>query len=403
MKRLQAFKFRLKTTPDVARILSCFAGSCRFVYNKSLALQKALFEKGEKKLNYAALCKELTSWRKDPATKWLSDCHSQVLQQSLKDLERAYQNFFSKRTDFPRFKRKGVADSFRYPQGIELDQANGRIYLPKIGWLRYHNSREVLGKISQVTINRRCHDWYVSIQTEREVEVPQHPSPTSVGIDVGVAQFATLSDGTIFDSINSFKMHQKKLAAYQRKMSKKTKFGQNWKKLKTKISDLHSTITNIRLDYLHKTSTIICKNHALVCIEDLRIKNMSRSAAGTKDLPGKQVKAKGGLNKSILDQGWYEFRRQLEYKQQWLGGDVIAVKAHYTSQTCPQCQYIDSTNRKTQSAFLCVKCGYQNHADYVGAINVLRAGHAQLACGEMMRLGHSMNQEPTEVTHVLVA
>lgn len=280
---------------------------------------------------------------------------------------------------------------------------NGRLYLPKLGWMRYHKSREILGEISQVTVNRRCGHWYVSIQTEREVARASHPASSAIGVDVGVAQFATLSDGTIFHSINSFKEHQKKLAAYQRKMSKKTKFSQNWKKIKTKISQLHYTIASIRQDYLHKVSTAISKNHALVCIEDLQIKNMSRSAAGTIVSPGKQVRAKSGLNKSILDQGWYEFRRQLEYKQDWLGGEVIAVSAHYTSQTCPECQHVHRDNRKTQESFICLKCGYKNHADYVGAVNILRAGHARLACGEMVQLGHSMNQEPAEVTLVLVA
>ena len=403
MKRLQAFKFCLKISSGKARELSRFAGSCRFVYNKALALQKTRFEKGEKKLNYAGLCKELTIWRKDPESEWLGECHSQVLQQSLKDLERAYQNFFAKRAEFPRFKRKGINDSFRFPQGVQLDQANSRIYLPKLGWMRYHSSREVLGEISQVTVSRRSDKWYISIQTEREVDAPIHSASTSVGVDVGIAQFATLSDGTVFSSVNSFKQHQKKLAAYQRKMSQKKKFGENWKKLKTKISCLHATIANIRHDYSHKVSTAICKNHALVCIEDLRIKNMSQSAAGTLASPGKRVRAKSGLNKSILEQGWYEFRRQLEYKQRWFGGDVIAVNAHYTSQTCPKCQHVSADNRKTQESFLCVKCGYQYHADYVAAINILRAGHARLACGETVQQGRSMNQEPAEVAHAHIA
>lgn len=385
MNRLQAFKFRLKIFVGKARELSRFSGSSRFVYNKALALQKERFEKGDKKLNYAGLCRELTIWRNDSTTEWLKNCHSQVLQQSLKDLERAYQNFFENRADFPKFKRKGVQDSFRFPQGIKLDQSNSRIYLPKLGWMRYHNSREVLGEINQVTVSRKCNEWYISIQTNREVETVKHPASTAVGVDVGIAQFATLSDGTVFDAINSFKQQQKKLAAYQRKMSKKVKFSQNWKKLKSKISYLHHSIANIRQDYSHKVSTAICKNHALVCIEDLQIKNMSKSAAGTISIPGKRVKAKRDLNKSILDQGWYEFRRQLKYKQDWLGGDVVAINARYTSQTCPECQHANSDNRKTQENFLCVRCGYQNHADYVAALNILRAGHAQLACGETVQ------------------
>jgi putative transposase len=403
MKRLQAYKFKLNISGSEARNLYRFAGSSRFVYNKALALQKARYEQGEKKLNYAALCKELTAWRNDPTMLWLRACHSQVLQQSLKDLERSYQNFFEKRADFPKFKRRGLRDSFRFPQGIKLDQVNNRIYLPKIGWLRYWNSRDVPGEISNVTISRTIDKWYVSIQTEREVPEPNHPSTSAVGIDVGVSQFATLSNGVVFHAINSLKRHQKRLAAYQRTMSRRIKFSKNWKKSQKQIGRLHHKVANIRSNHLHQTSTTISKNHAVVCIEDLQIKNMSKSAVGTIAFPGKNVRAKSGLNKAILAQGWGEFRRQLEYKQAWLGGDVIAVPAHYTSQTCPECAHVDARNRATQARFACMNCGYINNADYVGAVNILRAGLARLACGEMVQLGRSMNQEPAEVAHALVA
>lgn len=403
MKRLQAFKFELKLSGRHLRELYRIAGSCRFVFNKALALQMERYDNGEKKLTYAGLCKLLTGWRDDPVLGWLRKCPSQALQQSLKDLERAYKNFFAKRADFPRFKRRGSRDSFRFPQGVKLDQSNSRVFLPKLGWVRYINSRSIEGELSNVTVSRSSDKWYVSIQTERNVDEPKHPSVTSVGVDLGIAQFATLSDGTRFPAVNSFRVKQNRLAAYQRKIRKKTKFSKNWKKIQLKIARLHHTIANIRLDYLHKTTNTISKNHAMVCIEDLQIKNMSKSAAGTTAMPGKNVRAKSGLNKAILDQGWYEFRRQLEYKQIWRGGEVIAVPARYTSQICPDCGYKDAKNRKTQADFLCMSCGYKNNADHVGAINILRAGHARLACGERVQLDHSMNQEPTEVTYALVA
>lgn len=403
MKRMQAFKYELKLSSGMKRTLFRFAGDCRFVFNKALELQIKRYEAGEKKLSYAGLCKLLTTWRNDPKYRWLKEPPSQMLQQSLKDLERAYQNFFKKRADFPRFKKRGMRDSFRFPQGMKLDQANSRIFLPKIGWVRYRNSRDIVGELCNVTISKSHDKWFVSIQTEINVVEPVHPSISSIGVDVGIAQFATLSDGTIYPSVNSFKSQQQKLAALQRRLSKKKKFSQNWKKNVFRISRLHRKIANIRHDYLHQVTHTISKNHALVCVEDLQIKNISKSASGTLALPGKRVRAKSGLNKAILDQGWYEFRRQIEYKQSWRGGMVIAVAPHYTSQTCPQCQHIDSKNRRTQSQFACVKCRYKNNADIVGAINILRAGHAQLACGETVQLGRSMNQEPIEATHALVA
>jgi putative transposase len=397
MKKLQAFKFKLKLTGGQARSLLSFAGSCRFVYNKALALQKERYEQGEKKLSYAGLCKLLTQWRYEPQTSWLKDIHSQVLQQSLKDLERAYSNFFAKRAAFPQFKRRGsVRDGFRYPQGFKLDSANSRIYLPKLGWLRYRKSRELQGALSNVSLSRRGEHWYVSIQTEFEISSPTHVSTSAVGLDLGIARLATLSDGTVFEPVNSFATHKSRLAHLQRRMSKKQKFSCNWQKAKLQVGKLHQKIAHIRQDYLHKTTTVISKNHAMVCIEDLQVSNMSKSAKGSLGEPGRQVKAKSGLNRRILDQGWYEFRRQLEYKQEWAGGYVIAVDPRNTSRTCPACAHLSASNRKSQACFECVACGYSNNADLVGAMNILRAGHARLACGEKVRSDLSMKQEPTE-------
>ena len=358
-----------------------FAGSCRFVFNRALALQKERHERGEKTLGYAGLCKLLTAWRNSPDTAWLGDAPVHPLQQSLKDLERAYANFFAKRADFPRFKKKGQGASFRYPdpKQIKLDQANSRLFLPKLGWLRYRNSREVLGAVRNVTVSQSCGKWYASIQTEREV-APPIPQGGAVGIDMGVARFATLSDGTVYAPLNSFKRHEAALRKAQQALSRKVKFSNNWKKAKARVQKIHARIGNARRDYLHKTSTAISKNHAMVCIEDLQVRNMSKSAAGTADAPGRNVRAKSGLNKSILDQGWFEFRRQLDYKLAWNGGWLIAVPPQNTSRTCPCCGHVSAENRRSQARFACVECGFEENADVVGAINVLRAGHARFAC-----------------------
>ena len=400
MQRLQAYKYELRPDGQQERQMRRFAGSCRFVFNKALALQKERYEQGEKKLGYAGMCKLLTEWRNTTETAWLADAPVHPLQQTLKDLERAYTNFFAKRADFPRFKKKGQSDSFRYPdpKQIKLDQANSRLFLPKLGWLRYRNSREALGTVKNVTVSQSCGKWFVSIQTEREVEQPVHPSASIVGVDMGIARFATLSDGTVFEPINSFKKQQARLARYQRAMSRKTKFSNNWKKAKAKVKKLHQKIGNIRRDYLHKTTTTISQNHAMVCIEDLQVRNMSKSAAGSAEAPGRNVKAKSGLNKSILDQGWFEFRRQLEYKQAWRGGLVVAVNPRNTSRTCPCCGHVSADNRQTQARFACVECGFEENADLVGAINILAAGHAAMACGGTVLSGRPAKQEPAEAT-----
>ncbi|WP_010089710.1 RNA-guided endonuclease InsQ/TnpB family protein [Burkholderia ubonensis] len=398
MQRLQAFKFELMPTGEQRRDMRRFAGACRFVFNKALALQRENYEAGGKFIGYVAMAKRLTAWRNGSETSWLKDAPVHPLQHALKDLERAYQNFFAKRAAFPKFKKRGQRDSFRYPdrKQIKLDQVNDRIFLPKLGWLRYRNSRDVLGEVRNATVSLSAGRWFVSIQTAREVEQPVPKATSAIGIDLGIARFATMSDGSYLAPLNSFKRHEARLRRVQQAMSHKTKFSNNWKKAKARIQRIHARIGNARRDYLHKATTTISQNHAMVCIEDLQVRNMSRSAAGSADAPGKNVRAKSGLNKAILDQGWFEFRRQLDYKLAWRGGWLIAVPPQHTSRTCPACDHVSAENRQTQARFACVACGFEEHADVVGAINILARGHRVAACGEPVQSGRSVKQEPAE-------
>ncbi len=379
MQRHQAFKYQLMPTGEQQRQLRCFAGCCRFVFNKALAWQKARYERGESHLSYNQLATQLVQWKGATETAWLKQSPSQALQQVLRNLDQAYTHFFQHRAGFPRFKKKGQRDRVRYPQGIKLDQANHRLFLPKLGWIRYRHSRDVLGTVKHVTVSQSCGQWFVSMQTERDVALPTPHGP-AVGIDLGIARFATLSDGTYYAPLNRFKHHQAQLRKVQRSMSRKVTFSRNWQKAKARVQRIHAHIGYARHDYLHKCSSTLSQNHAMVCIEDLQIRNMSRSAAGTTEKPGKHVRAKSGLNKSILDQGWFEFRRQLAYKLAWNGGYLVAVPPQNTSRTCPKCGHVAKDNRKTQAQFCCAACGFNAHADVVGAINILRAGHARFAC-----------------------
>ncbi|RZU99117.1 RNA-guided endonuclease InsQ/TnpB family protein [Spiribacter vilamensis] len=381
MQRLQAFKFQLRPNGHQEKMARRFAGSSRFVYNRALALQKARHESGEKKLGYAGLCKELSAWKQDSQTQWLTHAPSQSLQQALKDLERAYANFFEGRAAPPAFKKRGWHDAFRFPQGVKLDQANARICLPKLGWIRYRKSREVLGTVKNVTVLASGGKWFVSIQTECEVETPRHPATSMVGVDLGVANLATLSTGEIIAPVNALAKRQRQLARAQRDLSRKRKFSRNWIKARARIRKIHTRVGNTRCDYLHKLTTTLSKNHAAVVIEDLQVRNMTRSASGTVDQPGQNVRAKSGLNRSILDQGWGELRRQLAYKQAWRGGIVETVEPRNTSRTCSACGHVAKENRPSQSRFECVVCGHTAHADVNAARNILAAGHAATACG----------------------
>ena len=374
----KSYQYELIPNGEQVRKLKQFCGCCRFVFNKGLEEVKKYYDTTGHFLNYVQLATFLPKWKQD--CDWLKECNAQVLQQSMKNLSRALMNFFAGRANFPHFKAKDKKDSCRFPQSVKSDQNNNRIYLPKIGWVRYRNSRTIIGTIKNVTVTAKCGKWYVSIQTEYEQEKPVHTGG-DIGIDMGIVRFATLSDGRYFEPINAFHSLKGRLAKLQRQLKRKIKGSNNWKKLVAKIGKLHHRIANIRKNFLHQISNTISKNHATVYVEDLQVKNMSKSAKGTVEKHGKMVKQKSGLNRAILDQAWYEFRRQLEYKLRWRGGQLILVSPQYTSQCCPACGHTAKANRTTQALFACVQCGYTENADVVGAMNVLQRGRALSSAG----------------------
>ena len=381
------------------------AGCRRFVWNNGLAATMFALDSGEKRPGYGQLC-DLLLVAKCEHPFLADDAPSQALQQTLKDLDCAVKDAFDKKQPlkaFPTFKKKGKSvESFRIPQGFQVDQGNSRIKLPKLGWLRYRNSREMTGMPKNVTVSLHAGHWYVSIQTEQEVPKPVHGSAKQVGGDRGINSFLALSDGTLIQPLNAFKLASRKLARMQRQLSRKVKFSENWKKCKARITRFHSKIAAMRKDFLNKLSTTIAKSHGLVVLEDLRIGNRTASAAGSIEVPGKKVKQKSGLNRSILDQGWGEFARQLEYKLRWLGGKFIKVPPQYTSQKCCSCGHIHAENRKDQRIF-CLSCGFEDRADINAAKNILAAGLAVLACGEHLDVAGSVKQEPIGGSYDLAA
>ena len=389
----KAYQFKLKTNHEIEKQLSQTAGCCRFLWNKTLTLNMKRLEEKQPLMWYRELAFWLTFWKKTDELSFLKQSHSQPLQQTLKHLERAFQDGFDRKQShkrLPKFKKKFSGDSFCYPQGFKFE--NRRVFLPKIGWVGFHKSRNIEGKQKNLTVKREADGWYISVQVELEVADPVHPSESSIGIDLGVSRFATLSTGEYFEPSNSFRKQERRLAKSQKKLSRQVKFSNNWRKQKRKISRQHRKIRNCRLDHLHQITREISKNHAIVFLEDLQIKNMSKSAKGSIESPGRNVKAKSGLNKSIIDQGWGIFCNLLNYKLSWLGGELHYVNPQYTSQKCPSCSNIDSQNRPSQSQFQCRKCYYENHADNVGALNILAAGLAVIAC--QANSVRSRQQEP---------
>ena len=301
------------------------------------------------------------------------------MQQGLKDLSRAIHDSFKEKGP-PKFKKRGNGDGFRFPQGVKVEGRH--IYLPKLGHFKFFKSREIEGQIKNVSIVLHGGYWYVSIQTELECADPIPTSTSAIGIDLGIKRFATLSNGKVYHPLSKFSEWYRKLTRAHQKLSRKEKFSNNWKKQKKRLARLYAKIADTRSDHLHKISTEISKNHAIVFVEDLQIKRMSSSASAATESPNQVVKRKSALNRAILSQGWYEFRRQLVYKLAWRGGHLLAVDPKYTSQTCPECSYCCSENRPSQAVFKCLRCGHSAHADFVGASNILAVGHTVSAYGE---------------------
>ena len=401
----KAFKFRLKPSDDQLQKIHEYSGHCRFLWNKILSMNLERLENKHKLIWYYEICHWLTLWKKSEEYGFLKDAPSQCLQQKIKDLDKAFKDTFDKKQPLkriPKFKRRGLNDSIRFPEPKHIQIENRRIKLPKLGWMGFYKSQSIDGTIKNATVTRCAGKWYISIQVEQEVNQQVHPADGAIGIDLGIKKFVACSNGNYFDSANAFKKLQSKLAKSQRCLAKKKRFSENWKNQKRKIQKIHSNICNTRRDFQHKLSTNLSKNHAMIVTEALKINNMSKSASGTIEAPGKNVRAKSGLNRSILDQGWSEFKRQLKYKLEWLGGVYVEVNPAYTSQKCFSCACIDKNNRpkKKQSKFYCISCGHTENADINAAKNILAAGHAVLACGEDA-LATSVKQEPLNMGNLV--
>jgi IS605 OrfB family transposase len=401
----KAFKFRLKPSDDQLQKMHEYAGHCRFLWNKLLSMNLERLENKHKLIWYYESCHWLTLWKKSDEYGFLKEAPSHCLQQKMKDLDKAFKDAFDKKQPLkriPKFKRRGLNDSYRFPDPKSIQIENRRIKLSKLGWMGFYKSQPIDGTIKNATVTRCAGKWYISIQVEQEVNQQVHPANDAIGIDLGIKKFVACSNGSYFDSANAFKKLQTKLAKAQRRLSKKKKFSENWKKQKRKIQKIHSKICSIRRDFQHKLSTNLSKNHAMIVTEGLKISNMSKSASGTTKSPGKNVRAKSGLNRSILDQGWSEFKRQIKYKLEWLGGVYVEVNPSYTSQKCSSCANTDKKSRISQSKFCCISCGHTENADINAAKNILAAGHVVLACGEDA-LASSMKQEPLNMGDLVSA
>lgn len=370
----KANTYRLYPTPEQAQQMAQIAGSCRFVYNLALEQRRDWWKPG-RTFNFASQCREVTMLRAE--VDWLKAAPVHTLQQALKDLDRAYQNWWAGRADYPTSRKKGLNDSFRFPDPVSIKvertgKSSGRIKLPKLGWIRLRGWYAIPGDICNATVSRRAGQWHVSVQWQREVAEPIPSILPAVGIDRGVAVFAAMSDGINIAPANHGKKALRSLRKAQRNLSRKKRGSSNRRKAIRRVARIQARVANARKDFLHKTTTAIAQNHGRVVVEALAVRNMVRSAKGSVAAPGRRVRQKAGLNRAILDQGWGMFRTLLAYKLADRGGQLVEVPAAWTSQTCAECGEIAAASRVSQARFRCVACGHEANADTNAAINILR-------------------------------
>lgn len=375
----KANTYRLYPTPGQAQQMAQIAGACRFVYNLALEQRRDWWRPG-RTLNFASQCREVTALRAE--VDWIKAVPVHTLQQALRDLDRAYQNFFSRRTAYPKPRKRGLDDSFRFPDPVSLrvertGRCAGRIKLPKLGWVSLRGWYAVPGDIRSVTVSRRAGQWVAAVQWEREVADPMPSALPVVGIDRGVSVFAALSTGIHIAPANHGKKALRALRKAQRNLARKRKGSSNRRRQVRRVARIQMRAANARKDFLHKQSTIIAQNHGVVVLEKLEVRNMVRSASGTIEEPGRNVRQKAGLNRSILDQGWGMFGGFLGYKLPERGGFVAEVPARNSSRECYACGLVDAANRKGLR-FLCVGCGHVKHADTNAAEVIKRRWDAPL-------------------------
>lgn len=391
--------YRLEPTPEQASAFAQWAGACRYIYNLALEQRRDWHRPG-RRFSYNQQQGEITQLRAE--VDWIKAVPIHALQMAVRAVDNAFQRFFSGLGGYPQPRRKDRVDSFCLPDPRHLDlkrlnKRHGAIKVPKVGWVKLRGYFPLGGELRTITISKKAGHWYASVAWRAVVADPAPKSGPTVGIDRGVAIFAALSDGTKIAPIHAFKRIEEPLAKAQRRLARKTKFSANWIKQKAKISRLHQKAANARKDYLHKLSTDIAKSHGVVKVEKLNVRGMSASASGTVAEPGRNVRAKSELNKSILDQGWHMFETMLAYKLAERGGELVKVDAAYTSQTCAECGIADRASRTDQATFKCTACGHENNADVNAARNILQARTiaAEPPKRTLRRVGK--RKQPTEV------
>lgn len=364
----KVFRFRMRPTKAQEQGLFRLAGARRFVWNWALARRREYFAECGKTIPASILSAELTALKNHPETAWLKEADSQALQQAVKDLDRAFKNFFERRARFPRFKsRKRDAARFRIPQRVKV--ADGKVYVPKVGWVRVRQSQAVEGKTKSATFRRDAlGHWFVTLTVEFEtpdVALPEPDPAKTIGVDLGLKDFIVLSDGGRVEAPKFYRQGQRKLRKAQRTLSRRQKGSRRRAKAANRAARVHQKIGNQRKDFLHKLSTNLVQSHGAVCVEDLCVRGLARTK----------------LAKSFADASMGEFRRMLEYKGVWNRKHIVAIDRFFpSSRMCRQCGEINRLLTLSDRQWVC-GCGVVHDRDLNAALNIRDEGLRILAVG----------------------
>ena len=355
----KSYKFRINPTKEQIVLISKHFGATRFVFNRYLNSRKVTYLEEKKSLNYYDNANDLTVLKKDEQFVWLKEINSQSLQSSLRNLDTAYNKFFRKQTKFPRFKSKFDRQSFTIPQSVYIE--DGKLQIPKFKkGIDINIHREIEGKLLFATISKSTTGkYYVSITCEVEY-IPFEKTNSKVGIDTGIKDLAILSDGKVYKNIKTLKTNLKKLKYNQRQLSKKVKGSNSRLKQKSKLATVHEKVTNIRKDYLHKVSTEIIKNHDVICIEDLAVKNMMKNHK---------------LAQAFSDVSLGAFYTMLEYKANWNEKTIVKIDRFFpSSKACNVCNYINQDLTLKDREWTCKSCNTVHDRDFNASINIKKQG-----------------------------
>ncbi|MDC0773686.1 RNA-guided endonuclease InsQ/TnpB family protein [Streptomyces sp. HD] len=380
-------KYRLYPTPQQAERLSKWGHTCRAVWNVALEQRLYVYKQRRKYLRADEQCRYLTRARHD--LEWIGDLPSQAPQQVLRHLDQAYENFWNAEhpARFPRFKKRTSRMAIPLPgQAVRVRKLNRKwacVRIPKLGEVRFRLTRPLGGQVKAVSFRRDAIGrWYVSFSVHTgTASAPPNGQPP-VGLDFGVKQSAYLSDEIAPRLMPQTltKGERRRLAGLERRRERQIrqakrhrggKYSNRLRRTLRAIAELKSRQARRRADFTHKLTTDLAKNHGLVAIEDLRVKQMTRSARGTTAQPGVRVSQKAGLNRAVLDNLPGERRRQLVYKCAAYGSELVLVQPARTSQTCGACNLWDPASRLSRDTFACTGCGHTDDADHNASVVIL--------------------------------